>query len=368
MMWNIQMKWSAMSNGRYISILNEIKKNGGDSYSNNPNEKVLIIDGLNTFIRVFSVIPTTNDDGIHVGGIVGFLKSVGYAIKMLAPTRTIIVFDGKGGSNRRRKLYPEYKAKRTTKIRLNRVNDFENIEDERHSMMMQLSRCAEYLEKLPVNIISVDSVEADDVMAYIAKQLLPKSKTTIMSTDKDFLQLVDDRISVWSPTKKKLYNPEKVLEEYKVTSKNLLLSRIFEGDQSDNIKGVMGIGVKTLLKHIPNLGIEPNYYTIEDVLKQATAHQDGENSRFYKTILEQKDTMFLNHKLMQLQNVDISGGAKLKINNIVNGKIPELSKPNFQKMFIEDRMFGALPNMDSWIMQTWTKLNRFAKINNGTKA
>ena len=91
--------------------------------------------------------------------------------------------------------------KRTTKIRLNRVNDFENIEDERHSMMMHYHD-VEYLEKLPVNIISVDSVEADDVMAYIAKQLLPKSKTTIMSTDKDFLQLVDDRISVWSPTKK----------------------------------------------------------------------------------------------------------------------------------------------------------------------
>ena len=205
-----------MSNEKYLSILDEIKKHGGGSdITKNPNEKVLIIDGLNTFIRVFSVIPTTNDDGIHIGGIVGFLKSVGYAIKMLGPTRTIIVFDGKGGSNRRRKLYPEYKAKRRTKkIRLNRVNDFENIEDERHSMMMQLSRCVEYLETLPVSILSVDSVEADDVIAYIAKQLLPKSKSIIMSTDKDFLQLVSDRISVWSPTKKKLYKPDVVKEEY----------------------------------------------------------------------------------------------------------------------------------------------------------
>ena len=354
-----------MSKGRYISILNEIKKNGGDSYSNNPNEKVLIIDGLNTFIRVFSVIPTTNDDGIHVGGIVGFLKSVGYAIKMLAPTRTIIVFDGKGGSNRRRKLYPEYKAKRSTKISLNRVNEFENIDDERHSMLMQLSRCAEYLEKLPVNIVSVDNVEADDVMAYIAKQLLPKSKTTIMSTDKDFLQLVSDRISVWSPTKKKLYNPEKVLEEYKVTSRNLLLSRIFEGDQSDNIKGVMGIGVKTLLKNFPQLADENIVMSRDDVIKEA---QKNKGDRFYDLISNDVDTIHLNHKLMQLEEVDISGNAKLKVNNIVNGKIPELSKPSFQKMFIEDRMFGALPNMDSWIMQTWTKLNRFAKINNGTKA
>ena len=68
---------------------------------------------------------------------------------------------------------------------------------------------------------------------------------------------------------------------------------------------------------------------------------------------------------MQLQEVDISGSAKLKTNNIVNGKIQELVKMKFQKMFIEDRMFGALPNMDSWLMQIWTKLNRFAKINNG---
>jgi len=353
-----------MSNGKYLSILDEIKKHGGDVDSTNPNEKVLIIDGLNTFIRVFSVIPTTNDDGIHIGGIVGFLKSVGYAIKMLAPTRTIIVFDGKGGSNRRRKIYPEYKAKRTTKIRLNRVNDYENLDDERHSMLMQLSRCVEYLECLPVSILSIDNVEADDVIAYAAKQLLPKSKVTIMSTDKDFLQLVSDRISVWSPTKKKLYNPEMITEEYGVTPNNLLMCRIFDGDQSDNIKGVLGIGTKTLLKNFPSMK-DGSYYSVEDIIKTAVAKQDTESGNFYKTILEQKDTMFMNRRLMQLQDVDISGSAKLKTNNIVNGKIQELVKMKFQKMFIEDRMFGALPNMDSWLMTVWTKLNRFAKINNG---
>jgi DNA polymerase-1 len=353
-----------MNNGKYLSILDEIKKHGGDVDSTNPNEKVLIIDGLNTFIRVFSVIPTTNDDGIHIGGIVGFLKSVGYAIKMLAPTRTLIVFDGKGGSNRRRKIYPEYKAKRTTKIRLNRVNDFENLDDERHSMLMQLSRCVEYLECLPVSILSIDNVEADDVIAYAAKQLLPKSKVTIMSTDKDFLQLVSDRISVWSPTKKKLYNPEMITEEYGVTPNNLLMCRIFDGDQSDNIKGVLGIGTKTLLKNFPSMK-DGSYYSVEDIIKTAVAKQDTESGNFYKTILEQKDTMFMNRRLMQLQDVDISGSAKLKTNNIVNGKIQELVKMKFQKMFIEDRMFGALPNMDSWLMTVWTKLNRFAKINNG---
>ena len=352
-----------MGNDRYLSILDEIKKSGGGSdVTKNPNEKVLIIDGLNTFIRVFSVIPTTNDDGIHIGGIVGFLKSVGYAIKMLGPTRTIIVFDGKGGSNRRRKLYPEYKAKRRTKkIRLNRVNDYENMDDERHSMFMQLSRCVEYLETLPVSILSVDSVEADDVIAYIAKQLLPKSNHIIMSTDKDFLQLVSDRISVWSPTKKKLYKPDVVKEEYGVTSKNLLMTRIFDGDVSDNIKGVMGIGSKTLLKNFPDLADDGVTYTVDEIVDKCE-----KGSRFHNVVRKQRDKMHLNHTLMQLQKVDISGGAKLKINRVVNGKIQELIKSKFQTMFIEDRMFGALPNLESWLMLNWTTLNRFAKINNGS--
>ena len=155
-----------------------------------------------------------------------------------------------------------------------------------------------------------------------------------------------------------------MLEEYKVTSSNLLLSRVFEGDQSDNIKGVNGIGVKTLLKHFPDLGREGMVFSYDEIINEARKYQ---GTRFYDIILDNQDTIDINHRLMQLYDVDISGQAKLKINNVVNGEIPELSKPIFQKMFIEDRMFGALPNMDSWLMQTWTNLNRFAKINNNGK-
>mgnify|MGYP001207611945 CR=1 FL=1 len=153
-----------MSNARYLSILNEIKKKGGSVNFQNTNKKVLIVDGLNTFIRVFSVMPTLNDNGVHVGGIVGFLKSIGFAINMFNPTRVIIVFDGKGGSNRRRKLYSDYKNKRRTSYRVNRVAGLENVEDERRNMYLQLRRVAEYLELLPVTNISVDGIEADDAI------------------------------------------------------------------------------------------------------------------------------------------------------------------------------------------------------------
>jgi DNA polymerase-1 len=350
-----------MGNKKYLSILEEIKKHGGKEESN-VNDKILICDGLNTFIRVFSAIPTTNDDGIHIGGIIGFLKSIAYTTKMLNTTRTIIVFDGKGGSSRRRKLYPEYKNKRKGKIRLNRINEYENIEDERHSMLMQLSRCVEYLETLPLTIVSVDNVEADDVIAYIAKQLLPKSNHIIMSTDKDFLQLVNNRISVWSPTKKKLYKPETLKEEYEITSNNFLIYRILEGDKSDNIPGVNGIGIKTAVKRFPQL-LEEKNVSVDDLLKISNKKKD--ELKIYQNVLDSKKQLRLNYKLMQLNNVDISGSAKLKINRTVNGKIPELAKANFQKMFIEDRMYGALPDIDSWMRLSWAKLNRFAKINNG---
>ena len=59
-----------------------------------------------------------------------------------------------------------------------------------------------------------------------------------MSTDKDFLQLIDDRVKVWSPTKKKLYNKQQVLEEFGIPSRNMLTYRILDGDKSDNINGV----------------------------------------------------------------------------------------------------------------------------------
>ena len=82
-------------------------------------------------------------------------------------------------------------------------------------------------------------------MAYLSKQVFVDSDITLMSTDKYFLQLVDDRISGWSPTKKVMYNPDKVLEDYGIPSHNFLLYRVLDGDKSDSVPGVKGAGIKT---------------------------------------------------------------------------------------------------------------------------
>ena len=346
MMFNSRRKLLEMSKERYLSILNDIKEQGGSEQGQSPNENVLIIDGLNTFIREFSVIPTTNDNGTHIGGIVGFLKSIGYTINMFRPTRCIIIWDGKGGSSRRRKMYPEYKAKRKTNIRLNRAYDFETIEEERANMIRQIQRTIEYLDFLPITMLSIDNVEADDIIAYTAKQVLTDSKVTIMSSDKDFLQLVDDRISVWSPTKKKLYKPEQVMEEYGIPSHNLLMYRIFDGDKSDNINGVFGYGLKTVLKKLPFLQ-EDKQFSVDDAITEV------------EELEKHRDIMERNYDLMQLHNVDISASAKTKTIDKMREPIPNLDKVTFKKMFLEDKMYSALPNLETWLQTKFQTLVRF---------
>ena len=334
-----------MSNGKYISILDEIKKKGGSLDGGEPNDKVLIIDGLNTFIRVFSVIPTTNDDGIHVGGIVGFLRSIGYTINMFRPTRVIIVFDGKGGSTRRRKIYPEYKQNRKTEYRVNRTYDFASQEDEKQNMIMQLQRIVEYLDTLPVTVLSYDNIEADDTIGYLCRQVLTDSNITIMSTDKDFLQLANGRIKIWSPTKKKMYDESAVLDEYGISSHNLIWYRVIDGDKSDNIKGVKGLGLKTIQKKLPFLS-ENRIVNIDEIITK---------------LPESKDIIEFNYKLKQLTDVDISGTTKTKITERVRQPINRLIKYKFQKMFLEDKLYTALPNLNSWLVTNFNQLNHYAE-------
>ena len=352
----------SLTNKRYLSILEEIKKSGGKVDSGKPNDSVLLIDGLNTFIRVFSAIPTTNEDGIHIGGIVGFLRSIGYTINMVRPTRTVIVFDGKGGSNRRRKIFPEYKMGRKMSVRLNRTTGVSLTREDEHKMMIaQLNRVIEYLECLPLTITNVENVEADDVIGYCAKHLF-KDKVTIMSTDKDFLQLVDNRIQIYSPTKKLMYDEERIKNEYGIDAKNFLLYRIMDGDKSDGIPGIKGAGLKTLLKVFPYLE-SPHQFTIEDIMKSSDANKD--KYKICETIVKEKDQMFLNKKLMDLTDGVMSGNSRLRVKNQMDLPIQRLIKHKFQRMFLEDKMYQALPNLDSWLATTFNRLNQMAEKTNG---
>ena len=346
-------------NEKYISFLEQTKDDTHKAV-NHLNDRVLIVDGLNTFIRSFAVNPALNEDGLHIGGMMGFLKSVRYTCDILKPSRCIVVFDGKGGSKRRQKIYPEYKGTRKVKRRLNRNVDWGTApQDEQQSMRQQMGRLIEYLEQLPLTLVSIDGIEADDTMAYISQQLLPKSDCILMSTDKDFLQLVDDRVKVWSPTKKKLYNKQAVLEEYGIHSQNILTYRILDGDKSDNIGGIKGAGLMTVKKFLPGI-LDDQKFTAKDLL-EFVEKSDGK-IKFLENIKKSSNLIKRNYLLMQLQNVDIPNHTKMKIQGAVNGKVPQLIKYKFQTMFLKDKLTSSIPNLDSWIME-FTRLDRFRGLN-----
>ena len=345
-----------MTKERYISILNQIKESGGDLDMGKPNDSVLLVDGMNLFIRVFSAIPTTNEDGIHVGGIVGFLRSLAFSINMIRPTRTIVVFDGKGGSNRRRKIFPQYKMGRKMSYRLNRAHDFLTREEEQKMMIRQLNRVVEYLECLPITILNIENCEADDVIGYLSKHIFNDSDTTILSTDKDFLQLVDDNTRVYSPTKKKMYDETKVFDEFGIHPKNFLLFRMFDGDKSDGIPGVNGIGQKTLVKLFPFMETDEQY-TLDDIYRSA----ETQKNPLCERVLQSKDLLELNKQLMDLEDGIIGGQTKLKIKEIVERPIQRLIKHRFQTMFLEDKMYQALPNLNSWLATTFNRMNHLAE-------
>ncbi len=329
-----------------------------------PREKddhVLIIDGLNTFIRVFSAVPALNDDGMHVGGVIGFLKSVGANIRQFQATRCVVVFDGTGGSQRRRKLYPDYKSNRKNKTKMNRYEEFADLVDEQKSMKQQFSRLIEYFDVLPLTVISIDNIEADDVIAYIAKQYYDKhdNKMTIVSSDRDFLQLVNDRIRVWSPVKKKLYTPEKLNEEFGILPENYLLYRMMSGDASDNIPGINGVGLKTLISRFPN--INQKSMNFDDIISEAKTNvESGSKIKIFNEIITNRDLLERNYKLMQLSEVDISATSTLGIVGKMDATINRLNTRIFKRLFLEDKLYENIKDVDKWLRDTFNRLNNYA--------
>ena len=319
------------------------------------NDRVLIIDGMNTFIRSFAAIPTMDENGNHIGGVTGFLKSVGYVIRKFKPSRVYVIFDGKGGSKRRRDIYPDYKSGRKPLTRLNRTYDMTTEQDEQDLMRYELVIVAKALMKLPITTITLDHVEADDIISYIAQHVVENGgESIIYSTDKDFLQLVGDGIKVWNPVRKKTYIPETVLEDYTIHPNNFLLYRALTGDTSDNLPGIKGLGMKTLLKFMPGFVTEEKL-TLDDVITVA----ESSKSKVILKIVDQKENIQRNLILMSLLSVMMSDNNKLKVLNKINKPQLFLKKYDLTKLLIETNILPSMQNYDSWVVSTFNSLTRF---------
>lgn len=343
---------------RLYGIMRGLNKDDSVQTSNRKtNSTVLIVDGNNTFIRCWAANPSMDEHGNSTGGFVGFLKSVGYTIKLVAPTRCIIVFDGVGGSFKRRQLFPNYKEKRAGKIRLNRT--YEEVTDpktEEEGRTKQYQRLIQYLQALPVNMLSIDHVEADDVIAYLALQYFKESeKVYIMSTDKDFLQLCTGNVRVYSPTKKRIYGTSEVLDEYQIHPNNFVLFRAMDGDDSDCIDGIPGAGPKTIVKHFPWLN-DTAEHSVADVINHAENLRN--KYKVCEAIASGRSIIERNIELMQLKNTFLTTTAQLHCNEcLADKKIPKMERGTFLTMVRDDRIENNLPNHVMWLSEVFDPLN-----------
>lgn len=326
------------------------------------NSRILLTDGLNTFLRGFAMNPTLNDDGEHVGGIVAFLQSVGAAVRKFNPTRCVIVFDGKGGSARRKNIYEGYKEGRAPKGQKRYNRTYEHHQDNaEQDMKRQLGRLGSYMKALPVTTLMVDYVEADDVIAYVCDELYEgtESDKIIMSTDKDFFQLVRPGTRLYRPTKKKEYTSAEIYEEYGVPVHNFTAYRAMLGDSSDNIPGVDQVGEKRFLDKFGDAARSENRLKPADLVEYAQERSD--ESTIYERVAGAEDVLERNFALMELADgVDISASVKSQIRDAMDQPPQEMSYTKFRTLYMEDRLMNGIDNPKSFLYRRFGKLNRFA--------
>ena len=346
-----------MKQKEYLKLLNDIVEEG-ETTASKEHDRVLLIDGLNLFFRNFAMMNIINQDGVHIGGLGGFLRSLGSLINQIQPTSVYVVFDGVGSANNRKNVNPDYKKDRHTS-RITNWEVFEDLDDEHNSKIDQIVRLVHYLKCLPVRTVSIDKAEADDIIAYYA-HYLPKeynSQCIIVSSDKDFLQLVNDNVTVWRPMEKLYYTKSLIEEKFGCLTENFILYKTLLGDSSDKIAGIKGLGEKGLFKKFPELNERP--LTMDDIFD--LSEEKLEEHVVYARIVNEFNRLENNYKLMDLANPLLDAQDKKDLEEYTKLPLLALNSKSFLRIYNEDGIGKLIRNVDFWLKDIFKTLNSFTE-------
>lgn len=314
------------------------------------NKRVLVIDQLNMFFRAYIVDPSLSENGQPIGGLKGTLKIMQKLVRETNPDKIVICWDGAGGSKKRRSIKKDYKGNRRP-IRLNR--EIRNLSDseEIQNKIWQQTRLMEYFNYMPLSQIMLPDVEADDVIAYACHMpALEGWQKLIVSSDKDFYQLLDNETVLYRPVQKEFANKNSVVEKFGIHPNNMTMARAMAGDKSDNLEGIGNCGLKTVSKRFPFL-CEEKSYTMTEIYDYARDQMKTKNLKVYENLLEYSEVFERNYKMMQLYAPSISINGKQTIRDSILDSKPALNKTQIRKMMIED----------GFVDYDWTLL--FQKLN-----
>jgi 5'-3' exonuclease len=335
-----------------LKLLNNLDE-GNETVLLKKHDRVLLIDGLNLFFRNFAMLNFVNQEGLHVGGLGGFIRSLGTLINQIQPTSIYIIFDGQGSATNRKNINSEYKSNRNIR-RITNWQVFNSLEDENEAKINQIVRLIHYLKCLPVKVVSFPKVEADDIIAYLSKKLESKhnSKVFIVSSDKDFIQLITDNIIVYRPIEKDYYTKETVKEKFGIPAKNFILYKTLLGDSSDMIQGIKGLGEKGILKKFPELAekqisLDDIFNICENKLKEHV---------IYARILQSISYIEKNYLIMDLANPMLDDKEKLFLDHLMEEKTPELNNNTFLKFYHEDGLGHLIKNIEYWLTNNFKNI------------
>jgi DNA polymerase I len=279
-----------------------------------------LIDGSGYIFRAYYALPplTRKSDGLPVGAVSGFCSMLFKLLEdsksnknLQKPTHFAVIFDS-ARKTFRNKIYSDYKANRS-----------EAPDD--------LAPQFEYIRKSVVafNLPSVDlsNYEADDLLATYTEQILAKgAKVTIVSSDKDLMQLYKKDVRLFDPMKNKFITPDDIITKFGVGPEKVIDVQSLAGDSSDNVPGVPGIGIKTAAELINKYG------TLEKLLDNA---QEIKQNKRRETLIENKDKAIISKRLVTLmKNVPVE-------RKIEEFQLKEIDKDKLYK-FLREMEFNRL--------------------------
>lgn len=246
------------------------------------NHKLIIIDCYGFLFRAYYMCPKlVNSNGIQVGALYGFASMLIRILMDFEFDMIAAIYDS-GGKNFRHELFSEYKSNR------------KSIDED---LRTQLNFATQVTEHLGITTLRTNGFEADDIIASLVQKYKNDTQITIISSDKDLMQLIDEKVLMYDGLKKKYINRDTVYEKFQVYPEKLLDYFAIVGDSSDNIPGIKGLGPKAALQLLSEFeNIDEIYNKIDQI-----------NSTSIKNkIYQNYQNGFLSKKLLQLRHdVDI---------------------------------------------------------------
>ena len=308
-------------------------------------QRTLLVDGDSLLKTAYHGAKNLYYKETHIGGIFQFLTMVRKMLNEYKFDRVYVFWDGQFSGRLRYDIYKDYKS--------NRDKDFYNEQPPSEiDLYLQKERLYSYLEELFIRQYRDDIVEADDSIGYYVNNMSEDERVVIMTRDRDICQLINERVSVYDLNLKKIVTEENYLVDFDHHPSNLKLIKMITGDVSDNIKGIVGVSEKTLVKFFPEimektLTLGYIFSKIEEIQKERkTRLKTLDNILNKVTKGSQKEMIYeVNEKLIDLSNPLLTEESKTDLDYLFSTTMdPEgRDTKNVINMMIEDGLMWAIP-------------------------